>query len=437
MPLNLHQDCKNQLIEKLAKQLGTIDVTNNLFLDVRSTAVAFLGASAPLPKHGSVAKNLESYIGEWPFYNFLHGYLSKELHEQQEYDSSIPVCKLTDIKQYSNIEKTAERLVETFDSLPWEYTFSIKFKPFLLSIFEGTSNRFQLSDTISLVKPDGQLVEEYPLPPANRNMDMALLLLSGKKIYREKSYEEWDRKSVCLQFNTNGFIGKSSTQTSENVVFALKAFCGLSIALRLIKVEHSYPLASPQMYFYIHRNIDGKWVIDDKKDLMEDLSRTISDLVFHDLKGSLDNDIKKKDWMKSCLYKLKKVFSNNEQSERLLLAGQWFFESCTGRNELLSFVQAMVALEILLGDKAASDVVGLNELLGNRCAYLISVNHAQREEILKEFKEIYNIRSEIVHRGKSKLRAKERALLDKLQWYCRRVIEKEIELITETSSPTL
>jgi hypothetical protein len=44
-------------------------------------------------------------------------------------------------------------------------------------------------------------------------------------------------------------------------------------------------------------------------------------------------------------------------------------DSAIGAGRLLPFVQAMVVLEILPGDKAASKEVGLNELLGNRCVY--------------------------------------------------------------------
>jgi len=89
----------------------------------------------------------------------------------------------------------------------------------------------------------------------------------------------------------------------------------------------------------------------------------------------------------------------------------------------------MVALEILLGDKASSDIMGLGELLRNRCAYLIGKTHDQRQDILKDFKQIYEIRSKIVHRGKSKLTFNERGLFMNLQWLCRRVIQEEIELL--------
>ena len=86
-------------------------------------------------------------------------------------------------------------------------------------------------------------------------------------------------------------------------------------------------------------------------------------------------------------------------------------------------------MEILLGEKAISDIIGLGELLRNRCAYLIGDSHKQREDILRNFKDIYDVRSKIVHRGKATLNIYERVLFSKLQWMCRRVIQKEIELL--------
>jgi hypothetical protein len=86
-------------------------------------------------------------------------------------------------------------------------------------------------------------------------------------------------------------------------------------------------------------------------------------------------------------------------------------------------------MEILLGDKAASDLMGLGELLRNRCAYLISRSHDEREKILEDFKGIYAVRSHIVHAGKKKLNAKERELFVELQWMCRRVIQEEVKLL--------
>jgi len=112
----------------------------------------------------------------------------------------------------------------------------------------------------------------------------------------------------------------------------------------------------------------------------------------------------------------------------VLRAAQWLFDSYSSRSQLLAFVQATVALEILFGDKAISDVVGLGELLGNRVAYLIGTTRQQREEVLKDFRRIYETRSRIVHRGHNLLSAQERSDLYTLRWMCSRAILRELEL---------
>ena len=95
----------------------------------------------------------------------------------------------------------------------------------------------------------------------------------------------------------------------------------------------------------------------------------------------------------------------------------------------------MVVLEILLGEKDSSDEIGLGELLRNRCAYLISKTHKDRSEILQDFKRIYAVRSQIVHRGKSRLTPDERSLFHNLRWMCRRVIQEELTLLKADAAP--
>ncbi len=126
------------------------------------------------------------------------------------------------------------------------------------------------------------------------------------------------------------------------------------------------------------------------------------------------------------------AFAQGTKSETIQLAAQWFFDgSRDGTDELLRFVQMMIVLEILLGDKATSDQIGLNELLRNRCAYLLGASNAQREALLNTFSKIYAVRSQIVHRGKHRLSLEERHLFTNLKWMCRRVISKELDLLTE------
>ena len=78
---------------------------------------------------------------------------------------------------------------------------------------------------------------------------------------------------------------------------------------------------------------------------------------------------------------------------------------------------------------SAKALVRVNILLRNRCAYLISGSNEEREAILRDFQQIYNVRSSIVHAGKKRLNSEEHVLLEKLRRLCRRVISKEIGLL--------
>jgi len=89
----------------------------------------------------------------------------------------------------------------------------------------------------------------------------------------------------------------------------------------------------------------------------------------------------------------------------------------------------MVALEALLGDRAASDAVGIGDLLANRTAYLIATSRSQRESVLADFRRIYDTRSKIVHSGKNRLSASELQDFAKLEWLCARVIQEEVRIL--------
>ena len=97
-------------------------------------------------------------------------------------------------------------------------------------------------------------------------------------------------------------------------------------------------------------------------------------------------------------------------------------------DEPLEFVQLMVVLEVLLGDERQPEIASLGEVLRSRCSYLLARNHTERSEIERDFRAIYQVRSEIVHRGKVMLRPSERAMLFKLETLAKRVIRKEVDI---------
>jgi hypothetical protein len=126
---------------------------------------------------------------------------------------------------------------------------------------------------------------------------------------------------------------------------------------------------------------DGKWSWATTLNLGEDLSRALSTIRLADF-IAMETGAKQNSMLAIIWAEMKSAFNGGKKADSILLAAQWFFNGSHGPDELLKYVQAMVVLEILLGDKRASDQMGLNELLRNRCAYLIGNSHEDRRRFM-------------------------------------------------------
>jgi hypothetical protein len=244
--------------------------------------------------------------------------------------------------------------------------------------------------------------------------------------------QAWEEGSLYLQIDALGFIGLyGGTNPHEEAVRTVRAFCGLGIALRLFEMKSEYFSLTPPSRLQIHRQeSNGCFKFQCSINLDENVSRGLSALTLHTVNGWINSEQRQILWADGVFATMRSVFAGGKKADSILLASQWFFDGHShGPNPLLKFIQTMVVLEILLGDKASSEQTGLNVLLGNRCAYLIGASQEERTEVLSLFSEIYAIRSQIVHRGKHRLSLRERILFQNLRWMCCRVIYREAELL--------
>ena len=428
MSLGLEPQCQKRLAEKIAEELPNVNVENRMFLE-RHSALELLSSEPVLPQTGPLKDLLKQYISETPIFDFLYGALSRELHQKQKYDPETPLMKLTELEGYRDPVSVAQRLVGEFESLPWEYKLSIKLENEFGSLFNQAIKEYAVSDSVKLRTPDDDFIEKFPLETGIGARDPSSFV-GALGLLPIPTPQQWDRESTYFQVKVKGFVGKyADSAPLEDATSLLKAFCGIAIALRLFKVRYTYRATPSKAKFFIHRNTENAWLFEEVHELEASVSDTFSYLVLHDLEGRLDTKEKKLSWMRRQLQLIRCVLSHQEKAHKIILGGQWLFDSYCGRNELLSFVQTMVVVEILLGERAISDLVGLGELLRNRCAYLIGNSHEERERILNDFKEIYEVRSKIVHRGKNRLDINERFLFSRLQWICRRVIQEEVDLL--------
>ena len=433
MPLNLHADCKSRLLKVLTEALPTIQVKHGMFID-RLSAVRLVSGDSVLPQKGKLHDQLIDYIDEFPLTDFVLETLRIELWELDRFASDSLKAKLSTIEGYYDSSLIAMRLIESFDSLPWRYRFTFALPEQLSGLLPLDVNEVPLSSTVRLIRATDGFAQEFPLVAEHKRRQQRMKGDTGG-LLSALLFDEpptWNVETPYLQVLTEGFVGQyGRTSTILKAERLLRAFCGLGIAVRLFAHQHKFPQGvGKSCFFYVHRQMaDGTWSPEDRLDVNDATDRGFVGLEMHTLDGTLTNDEDKVKWAMYRLRDIAAAFSAEKNADSIMLASQWLFDSHAGRDELLSFIQAMVVLEILLGDKKASDEIGIGELIRNRCAYLIGDSHEERTRLLDDFNKIYRVRSQIVHSGKHKLTLEERLLFSRLRWMCRRVINKELQLL--------
>lgn len=430
MSLSLHPECISQLEKSLAENLRHVKVNNEISVNISS--ILPLWENEVLPKKGMLYQQLQKYIGEVPLFNFVFETLSKELAESGKYSPESSEKLLSELPNYTDVEVLAVRLVKEFESLPWQYVVSFELPDSVGKQFRATAIPSFIS-SLRVIAPDDTYDSLYPLQSGSKERDG--MFAETLFLLKSRAPTSWNNETAYIQIDTEGFIGRYiKTAPIEHVLGTLKSFMGLSLATRLMKIDErqtTQPFSlPPKSHLIVHRKKGDKWEICSRHELPADLSATLNALEIDNLDGEITSE-HVTSWIQGRLPKIAIAFNNPGKAKRILLAAQWLLDSYVGANELLSFVQTTVAMEIMLGEESKSDVVGIGELLRNRCAYLIGNSHSQRKEILADFGRIYNVRSKIVHSGKNRLSNDERRLFRKLQLMCRRVISEELKLIEQ------
>jgi len=436
MPLDIHPNYKKRLKEKTAGLLSHVTFENMSYFSGYS-AQLFSLLDDILPTKGDIRDQLDSQVGEHPLYEFISSEMLKDLRYNYEYESDSTPIKAEEIDHFSDLEEYSNYLIEHFDSLPFKYSFMFELPQNLFTHF--TENQYKFGEKLRLIQPDNNMMSDFDLSSGNERIDRRIWSLfrgiGGLMIGSGIQDEELDRGKYYLQYFETGYSDNyATTETASKVINHIKSFFGLCIAQHVHKYKYQYINDHKKYKKIIHIYQIDRWLINNALQIDDEMCKALRCFETEDFNKPNHSDEQKRINVNAYLKNIDAVFNNEEKCEKILLASQWFFDSYGGTNELLSFIQTTIAIEILLGEKNVSDLMGLSELLRNRCAYLIGNNRKERDKLLHDFKEIYDIRSKIVHRGKSKLTYHERSLFRRLQWICTRVIQEEVKLVINEKS---
>ena len=317
MPIELHGDCKQRLLDVLRTALPKIEAKNGMFIERKSGIGVAIGDMV-LPQTGKLHGRLIEYVDEFPFAEFVLDVLGDELWKRDKYESERDTLTLCEIDGFEDAGTIATRLIDSFQTLPWTYQLSFRLPNQLSGLLRPTVNEIALSPDLKLVRATEEFASQFPLAAPNKKQQERMRGSVGLLALLSSEPPAYDLGSLFLQVNAEGFIGPygGSSPTIRAEQF-FRAFCGLGIALRLFKHSHKLPTGIPTVaksYFYVHKRDENRnWAPDNRLDVQDTTDRGLGGLQMHDLEGRLETDEQKLSWAEGALNNIAAVFSAIQQ----------------------------------------------------------------------------------------------------------------------------
>ena len=413
--LKLHSNCREALLAGLAERLPEVNVRSGSFL-APDAAEVLSPIDRVLPERGDVRKALDAWIGDQPASTLAVGYLTSRLEAEAAFDSRAdPLSVLTALG--TSALGLAASIVDALESLPWALEVALPIPHgATASLLRGLGAPvYDLGRDLSIENRGGSLSRAWP-PPSG-----GLLQLS-----RVGDASEVEAPAV-VKLSGRGFARLyAPTPLVADAMELFMGVIGLCVVLGLLRTRASWSPTPQKRSVEVFR-LDGESIVHLTS---HEYPLDVSEFLF----GLGEGTVLKEGFDPDGLFirhqaGLLRAALSPRANPSMVRGAYWFAESLARRsNDLLSFIQGTVALEILLGEKAASDLVGIGELLANRCAYLIGKSHAERDQIRADVKAIYGTRSQIVHRGHSRLSSLEQRQLVRLRGLCLDIMNREMEL---------
>jgi hypothetical protein len=402
MGLKLNDKCKKRLVEVTADALTRFTLNAGYWPMSSSNVEA---GDKALDVRGPASAVLE-WIGEPPFSLFVtHSITKRLLRSGVRPNHETSTVPLTSLEAFKDTTRVALELVDEFDSLPFACVFTASFSEQLAISLQDAPGA--ICKTLAIIGEEEREAKFASIDLYKRDPNLLASLTRGPRMY--------------VQVYLEGFFGANGELATESSALGLiKSFYGLLVAVGAAKVARgSLFTGIPAILAFPHERRGEYWLSVGAHTLPHPTAETIE---------RMEPQVEPAHLL-AAINRLGPIFERPARGRKILLAAEWLFNSYEGHDELLQYVQATVALEILFGDKARSDVLGLTELLRNRCAYLIGSTPSERDEILETFGKIYSVRSGIVHAGKRRLSKEDRRLFSCLRTYCHRAVSRELELL--------
>lgn len=336
---------------------------------------------------------------------FLADRLNDEIQNAPRKGGEAP-RPLRTVDGFGELPPVARRLAEAISSLPWSY--ELLLPTHLQPEDETTFPRPTiLGEGFELTVFDQATAAEYSLPPADAYTSALMHLQYPSSIESGKVY-------FVRRFTGYLPAGEFNPEL-DYMAHCFKGLLGLLLVDNLLQVN-GLRLGPPQaalpiIPFHINEKnhkdlLPLRWLTAEDTDLAYGLK-------FSNAQGNFQDQ----------LTGVAAAFDDI----RTRSSARWYLDSFSRTTGAIQrIVSATISIESLLGDKKQSEKLGLTTLLANRLAYLIGHSAPHRDDIIRQFERLYDVRSHIVHSGKATLEASERTTLTDLQEFTRYALTRQV-----------
>lgn len=122
--------------------------------------------------------------------------------------------------------------------------------------------------------------------------------------------------------------------------------------------------------------------------------------------------------------------SESNGAKRIKSAIEWYIDSTFNKSDSVKFIQTCIGLESLLGDERQD--APLSYTLADRCSYLIAESFEDRERIRKSFRDMYKVRSKLVHGTSRNITETEAKHYTDARYFLNKAIMKELDYLQDS-----
>lgn len=275
----------------------------------------------------------------------------------------------------------------------------------------------KISDRLSLIS--GKILRDrFVTCHANNEIDALLRAYNANN----DTAKEIDKEKIYFLYKTSGILSdRTRSRVFSDFYDYIRSFYGICLSFDLMHYLSFFKSGDP-VYSIANLMGDGRTFCG--AELVETDLSEVADSMFSKQKlSNLGDEGSPQKYFQPVI----DVFKSNE-AQKIRIAAIWLLRSYLSDKGMDKILDASISIEVLLGDRDASDRIGLSKLMANRCAYALGRSTKDRKEIYEFFLNFYKVRSEVVHSGRLRISKEESEVVNRGVELAARILRHEARM---------